>query len=87
MDGFADLRELLDAGAMAEAMDLAASASPDQALDAVTLLPTIPNAEKYICIGVNYANRDAEYDNPAPAPVGVPVAITSPGLRRQKIER
>lgn len=30
-------------------------------LSAVTLLPPIPNPEKIICIGVNYANRNAEY--------------------------
>ena len=67
MEGFADLREVLAAGAIAEATDLAAGVSPDHALDGVTLLPTIPNAKKYICIGVNYANRDAEYDNPTAA--------------------
>ncbi|MDA0651800.1 MAG: fumarylacetoacetate hydrolase family protein [Proteobacteria bacterium] len=67
MDGIGDLREVLSAGAMAKAMELASSAATDHALDGVTLLPTIPNAEKYICIGVNYANRDAEYDNPTPA--------------------
>lgn len=30
-------------------------------LSEVTLLPTIPDPEKIICIGVNYANRNAEY--------------------------
>lgn len=30
-------------------------------LSEVTLLPPIPNPEKIICIGVNYANRNAEY--------------------------
>ena len=30
-------------------------------LDAVTLLPPITAPEKIICIGVNYANRNAEY--------------------------
>lgn len=37
-------------------------------LSAVTLLPPIPNPEKIICIGVNYANRNAEYrDNSSEA--------------------
>lgn len=37
-------------------------------LSEVTLLPPIPNPEKIICIGVNYANRNAEYkDNSSEA--------------------
>ncbi|WP_298608437.1 fumarylacetoacetate hydrolase family protein [uncultured Thiothrix sp.] len=31
------------------------------ALSEISLLPPIPNPEKIICIGVNYANRNAEY--------------------------
>lgn len=37
-------------------------------LSEVSLLPPIPNPEKIICIGVNYANRNAEYkDNSSEA--------------------
>lgn len=32
-------------------------------LSEVILLPPIPNPEKIICIGVNYANRNAEYQD------------------------
>jgi len=32
-------------------------------LSEVKLLPPIPNPEKIICIGVNYANRNAEYQD------------------------
>ncbi|MFZ1345112.1 fumarylacetoacetate hydrolase family protein [Thiothrix eikelboomii] len=35
--------------------------STELALSEVTLLPPIPHPEKIICIGVNYANRNAEY--------------------------
>ncbi|MCB1621586.1 MAG: fumarylacetoacetate hydrolase family protein [Thiothrix sp.] len=37
-------------------------------LDQVTLLPPIPNPEKIGCIGVNYANRNAEYKDGSDAP-------------------
>jgi len=37
------------------------SSTPDYALSDIEYLPTIPNPEKIICIGVNYANRNAEY--------------------------
>lgn len=42
--------------------ELATSASgADCAIDEISFLPTIPNPEKIICIGVNYANRNEEY--------------------------
>ena len=37
------------------------SAQPDIALKDVVLLPPLPSPEKILCIGVNYANRNAEY--------------------------
>ena len=33
---------------------------PDFPLAEVELLPPVPGGEKILCIGVNYANRDAE---------------------------
>jgi 2-keto-4-pentenoate hydratase/2-oxohepta-3-ene-1,7-dioic acid hydratase in catechol pathway len=40
----------------------------DYPLDEVRFLPPIPNPEKIICIGVNYANRNAEYKDGSVAP-------------------
>lgn len=40
----------------------------DHALADVTLLPPIPNPEKIWCIGVNYADRNAEYKDGSSAP-------------------
>jgi 2-keto-4-pentenoate hydratase/2-oxohepta-3-ene-1,7-dioic acid hydratase in catechol pathway len=40
----------------------------DYPLDEVRFLPPIPNPEKIICIGVNYANRNAEYKDGSEAP-------------------
>ena len=56
-----DLRQLISRGDMEKAMDLVASSNGDIALADVSYLPTIANPEKIICIGVNYANRNAEY--------------------------
>lgn len=43
----------------------AASSIP---LEQVTLLPPVPDPEKILCIGVNYANRNAEYQDGSEAP-------------------
>src|SRR5262245_3134830 len=39
----------------------AAGGAPDHALNDVTLKPPVPGAEKIICVGINYADRNAEY--------------------------
>jgi len=56
-----NLRQLISSGDMEKAMNLAASSNGDIALADVSYLPTIADPEKIICIGVNYANRNAEY--------------------------
>ena len=57
---FPTLRDLLAANALARAAALASNAA-DVALNAIEFLPPIPNAEKILCVGVNYGNRNAEY--------------------------
>ena len=44
-----------------EVEDMVAGAEPDWPLAEIRFLPTVPDAEKIICIGVNYGLRDAEY--------------------------
>lgn len=62
-----DLRAAIRDNQLSNLAAEAASANIDFDLDDVELLPTIPNPEKIICIGVNYANRNAEYkDGSAP---------------------
>ncbi len=56
-----DLHAMLKNNAMAEMQDKASGLATDHALDAVTYLPPISTPEKIACIGVNYANRNAEY--------------------------
>ena len=56
------LLDLIRAGAIGEARAAAAGAA-DHALKDVTLLPPLPGAEKIICVGINYADRNAEYSD------------------------
>jgi 2-keto-4-pentenoate hydratase/2-oxohepta-3-ene-1,7-dioic acid hydratase in catechol pathway len=57
----ADLRGAIRAGRLSELADEANGADADCSLADIRYLPTIPNPEKIICIGVNYADRNAEY--------------------------
>jgi 2-keto-4-pentenoate hydratase/2-oxohepta-3-ene-1,7-dioic acid hydratase in catechol pathway len=70
-DGIIDLRtrlaprfqsvlDLLRADALAEVKSTIAGVRADFALAEAELLPPVPGGEKILCIGVNYANRDAE---------------------------
>ncbi len=63
-----DLRAAIRADRLAALTDEAAAASAERALEDIRFLPTIPNPEKIICIGVNYANRNEEYKDGAAAP-------------------
>lgn len=54
------LKAVLEAGALLEVEDAARGQSADHALDAVTLLPTIPDAGKILCIGLNYRSHVEE---------------------------
>ncbi len=58
---YPDLLSLLRADALAEAEKAARGAPADYALDDIAFLPPIPDPDKTVCIGVNYANRDDEY--------------------------
>ena len=56
-----DLRSAMREGRLAALGDEAVAAEPDSGLQDIEFLPTVPNPEKIICIGVNYANRNEEY--------------------------
>jgi len=64
----ADLRDAIRTGNLDYLANSAMTAGADYALADVTCLPTIPNPEKIICIGVNYANRNNEYRDGSAAP-------------------
>jgi 5-carboxymethyl-2-hydroxymuconate isomerase len=64
----AGMRDAIKAGQLASLAAEAGSAEADCSLADIEYLPTIPNPEKVICIGVNYANRNAEYKDGSAAP-------------------
>ena len=63
-----DLRDALRQDRLDALAREAAGADADLAVDDIDFLPTIPNPEKIICIGVNYANRNEEYKDGSEAP-------------------
>ena len=69
LPGIGGLKALLQAGAVDEARRLALDAAPDHSLEDITWLPPVPDAEKIICIGINYGNRNEEYEEAAATPV------------------
>jgi 5-carboxymethyl-2-hydroxymuconate isomerase len=77
--GIPTLGAALRAGAMPRAVEVAAAREPSVALDEIRYLPTVPDPEKIICIGVNYANRNAEYKDSEPPPKFPSVFMRTPG--------
>ncbi|RLA24947.1 MAG: 2-hydroxyhepta-2,4-diene-1,7-dioate isomerase, partial [Gammaproteobacteria bacterium] len=65
---FRDLRHAIQADRLADLATEAMNADASIDIENVELLPTIPNPEKIICIGVNYAKRNAEYKDGSEAP-------------------
>lgn len=57
---FADVRALLAADGLSKAKAALAGAKADHSLDAVTFLPPVPNPDKIICVGLNYADHVVE---------------------------
>jgi 2-keto-4-pentenoate hydratase/2-oxohepta-3-ene-1,7-dioic acid hydratase in catechol pathway len=85
-----DLRQLLAAGAIGRALEIVAGAPPDVDPTAVTFLPPVPAPEKILCIGVNYANRNAEYRDGSDLPKYPSIFMRTPGSlvgHRQPIVR
>ena len=79
---------LTDPGAEQLAV-LGAGLTPDFALDEISYAPPITNPQKIICIGVNYVNRNEEYDDTALPPYPS-VFMRTPGSlvgHRQSIVR
>jgi len=61
-----DLKQVLENNTLDKMKDKAAAITPDHDLASIRYLPPISAPEKIACIGVNYANRNAEYkDNSA----------------------
>ena len=63
-----DLHQVLKDNGLARMMDLAAGLDADMDLSAIRYLPPRSTPEKIACIGVNYANRNSEYQGNADDP-------------------
>jgi 2-keto-4-pentenoate hydratase/2-oxohepta-3-ene-1,7-dioic acid hydratase in catechol pathway len=63
-----DLRDAIRMDRIAYLTQLVADSDSDYSLEEIQFVPTIPNPEKIICIGVNYANRNAEYKDGSDLP-------------------
>jgi 2-keto-4-pentenoate hydratase/2-oxohepta-3-ene-1,7-dioic acid hydratase in catechol pathway len=64
----ADLRQAIREQRLEELTNIVNSSAADCSPDDIQFAPTIPNPEKIICIGVNYANRNAEYKDGSELP-------------------
>lgn len=62
------LKVLLEQQRTPEAEHFVDAADADVALERIEFRPTIPDAGKIVCIGINYGNRHAEYRDDSAAP-------------------
>jgi len=63
---FATLRDAIAGGAIDEMRRATQGAKPDHPLAGLHFLPTIPNPEKIMCVGINYKSHAAEHGTEAP---------------------
>ncbi len=79
MAGCPQLIDALRQERLEEAKAIATASETTLALDAIRYLPTIPQPEKIICIGVNYANRNAEYKDGSEEAAYPSIFMRTPG--------
>ncbi|WP_407151683.1 fumarylacetoacetate hydrolase family protein [Bradyrhizobium sp. ORS 86] len=75
---FADLKALIAGEGLAAARTAVEGQTPDHALEGLTLLPPVLAPEKLWCIGVNYAERNAEYRDNSELPKYPSLFVRSP---------
>jgi 2-keto-4-pentenoate hydratase/2-oxohepta-3-ene-1,7-dioic acid hydratase in catechol pathway len=61
---FATLVDLIRADAIEEARAMLSGVRPDFPLSAIEFLPPLLAPEKILCVGINYANRNADFNDP-----------------------
>ncbi len=76
---FPSLRAALGRNALAAIEELAAGYGADIGLADIHYLPPIPDPEKIICVGVNYADRNAEYRDGSELPQYPSIFLRVPG--------
>ena len=75
---YPSLKAVLEAGALDRARDLAESTPGDHDIDDIVFLPPMPRPGKIVCIGINFANRNEEYQDGTPAPEFPSVFMRTP---------
>ena len=73
-----NLLSIIQEDRLDEAKELASNSETDYPLSEVKILKPISNPEKIACIGVNYANRNAEYKDGTDAPKFPSLFIRTP---------
>jgi 2-keto-4-pentenoate hydratase/2-oxohepta-3-ene-1,7-dioic acid hydratase in catechol pathway len=73
-----NLLSIIQEDRLDEAKELASNSETDYPLNEVKILKPISNPEKIACIGVNYANRNAEYKDGTDAPKFPSLFIRTP---------
>lgn len=73
-----DLMSIIQEDRLNEAKEIAQNTSPNYSLTDVKILKPIAFPEKIACIGVNYANRNAEYKDGSEAPKFPSLFIRTP---------
>ena len=63
-----DLRQAIREERLATLAAEAEASDADYTLDDIIFRPPVPNPEKIMCVGVNYANRNAEYKDGSDLP-------------------
>jgi 2-keto-4-pentenoate hydratase/2-oxohepta-3-ene-1,7-dioic acid hydratase in catechol pathway len=76
---YAGLSEVLTAGALPELPGFLVGAAPGPRLDEIEFLAPIQKPEKILCVGVNYANRNAEYADNSELPKYPSLFMRTPG--------
>lgn len=66
LTGFPTVRSALERGDMSQIAQLLAGARPTHALDAVELLPVVPDPGKILCVGTNYHDHRIETGREVP---------------------
>src|SRR5258708_8060701 len=61
---FASLVDFMRADALDEGRAVLAGVRPDFPLSEIELLPPLLTPEKILCVGINYANRNADFNDP-----------------------
>ena len=74
---FGSLESILRNNQLADAILAIEKAAPGTPQDQIEFLPPITHADKYFCIGVNYANRNAEYKDGSDQPKNPSVFMRS----------